>query len=676
MGKKKWWSLLICLLLCFVQVGCKKEDTTHVVPMQELWTVYETEETIYAYTLDEEGGLYTLEYNLKAYADSDRLTLEEAEQLTREELERLNQQEEGRFFLRKCNAKGEPEYSKVLANLLGSNVKTMAVKDGRVYFVPHVPLEEELCAVLYSYCPETDELTVVKEFPYFTSVSRIIPMEDCFYLLGTGVTDNSGKDSRRYEYTGEKLFYYTVSEDKIVEVGIEEPIDICAIGEKELCVYAHMGEEFCLLSYDTSRDTMKVMAKTEEYKMHNMALVSGTEEVVYQSSGRGLVVSSLSDVDVECELYPNGFFWDNNLCCVNGRVACMTIDSSIVQFNLKDVKKESQVLRYIATGFSTDEPYGCGYEMQRTKLEEDKFAMKIMALDKDFDVCLVDTSYSFSHNLKKNGVFYPLNEVPGVQAYLDACFPYVREAATDEDGNIWMLPIAVNIPGVVVNEDLVDDDLVMTDGTSYEDYFAAFAALDQTNRSKVDTPYIALWNEALRQYFAENNSVDTEEFRKLMYVFSEYWADLKENGRAKAAEMWHQHVTDGSDYGAYDIAQMGENTCVYEVPKVSSDSKNVGTCLFLAVNPYSDNLDATLNYISSWIAYTMESEDVPVFFKDRVVGESAYEASVYELYENGEIGFTLDADICAGYDEVLEDITKLEAYIEEAERKLKIYLNE
>ncbi|MBR2407599.1 MAG: hypothetical protein IKB07_01455 [Lachnospiraceae bacterium] len=677
MGKKIWWSALVCLLLCFVPGSCKKKETVPEVPLQEVWTEYETEETILAYTLDEEGCLYTLEYNLKAHADSGQLTLEELEQMTPEELERVNREEEDWFFLRKCNAKGEPVYSKALDRSLSSNVKAMAVKDGMVYFVPYTVLEGDLCAVLYSYCPKTEALTEVKALPHFTLVNRIIPMEDCFFLLGTSEENYfGGVSSSYYEYTGEKLFCYTVSEDKLVEVGIEEPMDICAIGEAELCIYAHMGEEFCLLSYDTEREAVKVLAKTSEYKMHNMTLANDGEDLIYQSFERGLVVSSLSDVDVESELYPDGFLWDNNLCCVNGRVACMTFDGSIAQFNLKDVKKESQVLRYIATGLSSDEPYGCGYKMQRTKLEEDKFAMKIMALDKDFDVCMVDTSYSFSHNLKKNGMFYPLNDVPGVQAYLDACFPYVREAATDEDGNIWMLPIAVDIPGIVVNEDVVADDLVMTDSMSLEAYFATYAALEQTDRKKVDMPYMAFWQTALRQYFAQNNSVDTEEFRKLAGVFSKYWTVLQDVGRAENGEMWHEYVRYGSDYDDYAITQMGENARVYEVPKVSPDSKNVGACVFLAVNPYSDNLDATLDYISSWIAYTMAREDVPVFFKDRVVGESVYETSLYELYRNGEIGFTLDGDICAGYDKVMEDSSKLEAYIGETERKLKIYLNE
>lgn len=341
-------------------------------------------------------------------------------------------------------------------------------------------------------------------------------------MLGTNGSGD-GMRSDAYTYTGEKVMCYIPAEDKIFDLGIENPIDICLAEKGYLFLYAHTKEGFCFFLYDATRDAIKMLARTDEYKMCNMTLANGAEEIIYQSSGRGLVVSSLSDFEVECELYPDGYFWDNSLCCVNRRVACMAFDGSIVQFNLKDVKKENQVLRYISAGFEMDEPYGCGYEMQRTKLEEDKFALKIMALDKDFDVCLVDTADSFSHNLKKNGVFYPLNDVPGVQEYLDACFPYVKDAATDEDGNIWMLPIEVNLPGIVVNENIAKDDVfLMNNRMSHEDYFSAFRALGQEDRSKIAMPQIAFFVEALRQYFAENTSVDTEKFRKLMHTFSEY----------------------------------------------------------------------------------------------------------------------------------------------------------
>ncbi|MGN1083621.1 MAG: hypothetical protein ACI4QX_01340, partial [Lachnospiraceae bacterium] len=402
--------------------GCKKEEKTVDTPVQDAWTVYRPE-NVQAYTLDEEGNLYTFE-----------LVLSESE---------------SEFYLRKYDTEGNQLFSRLLEGQLSSYTQTMTVKDGVLYFAPNLYEENKMCAVLYSYDLETEELTKIKAFPYFEQVNRILVGEDRIYLLGTnGSSGGGGMRSDSYTYTGEKVMYYIPSTGEMFELGIPEPIDICFNEAGNLVLYAHTEEGFCFLLYDETRDAIKTIAKTGVYKMCNVALCNNGEDVIYQTGTRGLVLSSLSDLEVESELYPEGFFWDNNLCYVNGRVACSTFSGSLVQFRLEDVKKENQKIRYISTGYESAEPYGCGYEMQRTKLAEDKFALKIMALDKDFDLCLVDTAYSFSYNLKENGVFYPLNDVPGVQEYLNACFPYVREAATDEDGNIWMLPIGVSIPGL------------------------------------------------------------------------------------------------------------------------------------------------------------------------------------------------------------------------------------
>ncbi len=72
----------------------------------------------------------------------------------------------------------------------------------------------------------------------------------------------------------------------------------------------------------------------------------------------------------------------------------------------------------------------------------------------------------------------------------------------------------------------------------------------------------------------------------------------------------------------------------------------------------------------------MNCPEKPLFFANRMVEEETYEASLYELYLNGEIVFTIEADIYEGYHEVLFDISRLEKYIAETERKLKMYLNE
>lgn len=680
MGKKKWWSLPVCLLFCFMLCGCTKVTIAPAVPLQEVWTEHRTEEYVYAYTLDETGNLYTLEVDLTAQEESGdliqdvfaQLTLEEIMQLTPEELDRMEQKKEC-FFLRKYNVKGEREYSKALDDDLNSCIATMAVKDGLVYFVPYTFVEDEPCAVLYSYCPETEELTKMKELPYFKWVNRIIPMGDCIYLLGKNVEGHGTGDSRKYEYTGEKIFCYTVSEDKLVELGIEEPMDICVAEEGKLGIYAHMGDEFCLLSYDTSRDAMKVLAKTKEYKTANVAFCSERQAVIYGTVARGLVLSSFSDLEVESEIYPNGFFWDNNLCYVNGNVACKVDAGRIIQFPLEAVKCDNKILRYITAHMPFNDPFGCGYEIQKNILSEDKFALKVMALDKDFDVCFVNSRDSFSYNLRENGVFYPLNEIEGIQEYLDACFPYVREAATDRDGNIWMLPVAVDIRGFLVYKEAMEDTILKKDMT-YEEYGLAYEALSEEEKKWAEPPS-SFAEQFVVRYILDNGTIDTEEFRNVLQGMAS-----RSSVQTEKTNDSYVRVFEESSYRAYYRTYVklhqGTEAVVYAEPKLTATDKNAGYCCFLAVNPYSDNLEETLQYIATLVAYMQEREDAPLFFENRKVEDTLFDRSLYELYQNGEILFSVEDDVYAEYYDVMDGTLSVEEFIKEAETKVKIFLNE
>ncbi|MCH5273079.1 MAG: hypothetical protein J1E35_05340, partial [Lachnospiraceae bacterium] len=360
----------IGMLLAISAAGCSKKEKAAERPVQEAWTVYHPE-NVMAYTLDEEGNLYTFEL----YMDT---------------LENASLENEPGFYLNKYDKEGNQVFSRRLKDELNSYISAMSVKDGILYFAPNMYEENRMCPVLHSYDIETEELTPLKAFPYYDKVKRILVGEERIYLLGSSTGGSRRTDS--YSYAGEKIMYYMPATGKRSEFAIAEPIDISFDGKGNLVVYAHTGDGFCFLLYDAGRNAIKTLAKTDIYKTCSMALGSQGEEVLYQTS-RGLVLSSFSDLETESELHPDGEFWDNNLCCVNGRVACMTNQGEIVQFSLAGIKKESKTIRYLALGHEFKEPYGCGYKMQRTRMswdDEDKFALKIMALDRDFDLCLVN----------------------------------------------------------------------------------------------------------------------------------------------------------------------------------------------------------------------------------------------------------------------------------------------
>ena len=65
-----------------------------------------------------------------------------------------------------------------------------------------------------------------------------------------------------------------------------------------------------------------------------------------------------------------------------------------------------------------------------------------------------------------------------------------------------------------------------------------------------------------------------------------------------------------------------------------------------------------------------------MFFENRKVEENSYEHSLYELYRDGAIAFSIDADVYTGYSNVLSGTVSLEEYITETETKVNIFLNE
>lgn len=653
MKKSMKWVLAGAVVLSLTGAACKKEEAYVGVPVQEVCTIYDMENVL-AYTLDEEGNMYGFELEFEEESGTAEVQLS------------------------KWDKEGNCVFSRLFDSEKSSNLSAMAVQDDLLYFVADGFDGANVCSSLYTYHLETEEITFLQSFRYLKRVERILVNGDRVYLLGRNRFGMAGGTSDSYSYNGEKVLWCSLDTKEVFELGFVEPIDMTLTEDGTPVFYIHEEDGFSLVSYNEKSDTVKTLVQTKEYRMNSFALCDEGENVLYHTE-RGLVLSKVSELEVESELYPETSFWDKGLCFVNGRVACKTLNGDLVQFPLEQVKKETETIRFLSVGFESQTPYGCGYQIDRRDFAEeemDKFALKVLAQDKDFDLCMVDTADSISYNLKENGVFYPLNEVPGIDAYLDACFPYVREAATGEDGLIWMLPIEVGIPGFVMDGDKVLEH-GFTGTMTFEEYFRAQAALSEEERNQTDTPWILFLSHFFNQYFGKNDTVDTAVFRDTLKLFSEYYdcIDGYSAGGDGRPTIYHCAV-DSHNYRAYYITEFAKNKVVYPLPKVPGEDKNPGTCLFLAVNPESDRLEETLQYLGDWIAYSMKQEEQPLFFANRMVGEDTYETSLYELYQNGEISFAIESEITEGYEEVVEDCTKLEAYIAETDRKLKMYLKE
>jgi len=661
--------LVIIVVLC---TGCsKKEEDTMLLPVESDFIQYDVK-NLSAYTVDEEGALYTTASSI------------------------LN--EDNTFdskptfdtiptYIHKYDLEGNLIFSHEFDDSI-NYINGMAVNGNKVYFTISGSNKEGVCSILYSYDIGANILEHLYDFNYFESARQLIYLEDRVYVLGnnpysTSSTTNKSEDA--YQSKGEKLVYYSLSDKMVYELGVNIPISMALNEDGTLMINGYLDKEgYCMLQYEPKKDSIKVVANFDSGKFENFAVCDYGKKVIYtyDTNSRGLVMSDVSAIEEESEIYADATCFSNGIYYIKGQVYCTTYSGDLVRFTLNTVQKENRTIRYISPGFQADEPFGCGYSMKRTELEEDKFALKVLAQDKDYDLLLMNSSSYSSYNIRKNGVFYPLNNVEGITEYLDSCFPYVKEAATDEDGNIWMLPIAVDIQGLLVNEEsLAKDHIALKDNMTYEEFYQVQEGMTEELYKKANCNSYVIYLSFFAQYFNKQMDLKDGVFRSKLELFQKYDSHMPSLLDSKIdlnGDFLYEYLMQSSSYELF-LNQIYDDhdLSVYSMPKLNATDKNSGTCTYLAVNANAKNRKETLAYLADWIKYCMRQEKVPLYFQQPVPEDDTLRGSLYELYENGEITFYIDRDVYVdGFFNVIENGGNTEDYIKETGRKLDAYFNE
>ncbi|NLJ95561.1 MAG: extracellular solute-binding protein [Clostridiales bacterium] len=662
-GQLKFLLFSFVLLLC----GCNKNNEELILLDVESDFVHYNAKNITAYTVDQEGSLYTSELINDIFDYS------------------LHEQPNG-VTLHKYDLEGHEVFSHEFDNTIDF-IGSMTVYGSKVYFTTSGYNSDGPCEVLYSYDIETDSLERLYDFNYLYSVKQLIYHNDRIYLLENIASAPNNETKGSNTFTGQSLVYYSFIDENVYGLGVSNPIGMALNEDGTLLIYNYLNNEgYNMLKYDPTNDSIKVIARLETSKFKFFATSDFGNKIIYTNDTypRGLVISEITSMNEEAELYPDATNFHPGIYHVKGQVYCMTNSRDLVRFTLNTFQKDNRAIEYILAGFQPDEPFGCGYSMKRTKLEEDKFALKILAQDKDYDLCIMNTSSYSSYNIKKNGAFYPLNEVKGINEYLESCFPYVKEAATDEDGNIWMLPIGVDMPGLLVNEDnLTKENIELKNNMTYEEFYKIQENMTKELYERTSCNSYVIYLTFFAQCFNNSMDIDNNVFGNTMRLFQKYDSHMPTLNYTNMSREWYEDIIYDYNRNSSYYRNLLEQSLddlplrIYSMPKINASNKNIGACTFLAVNAHTDNHEETLSYLADWISYTMEQEETPLYFKQPIPKEGTLRKSLYDLYENGEITFYVDRDVYVdGFFDVVENGADIEEYIKETKRKLDKYFNE
>lgn len=666
MEKYKRWLLFSMIMLLLFSSGCQKKGKEQTKFTQNLFTEYEAS-NIDTYAVSTEGYVYVV----------DRSYEEEGNFLSKSEIV-LNQYDETGMLLSSNDLNGI------------NYIMCMTIQDEILYFLTPEANNNGIYSELYAYNVNTNEFNRIDEIYQLSSVEKTIYVNHRIYLLGTKAsskdmlmdgTMNQSESVKEYV-----LMYYDIERQELFEVNIDHLISMSVTEDGTLILYGYVSNTgYCLLSYDETNNSVKVIAKYDEAKFDSFAIVNQGNDVIYgyNTNSRGLVLSDVNHLEEEAELYQDAMTLNAELYYVNGKVYCTNWDRNIISFSLEGLQAKNQTIRYIAPETKMDAPYGCGYTMERSAVGLEQFTLKVLALDTDFDLCLIDTNYRGSYDLKRNGVFYPLNDLTGIEEYFSRCYPYVKDAVTNSEGDIWGIPIVINIPSFIVNETyLSEQNLSLSNPCTYEEFLTLQSKLTTKQQSLVDYSRYVIQKDMLNQYFNNNQSMNTDTFRTTLGMLQSYFDVIPPQFSSVNLEYSEDYLYKYCGY-TFDYSMLLEGVPytnslkAYSMPKVEAKNLNIGSAYILAVNPHSDRLADTLSYLESYISYQMERSDYLLFMKHESKVADSLTQSVYDLYRNGKIVFGLDEDLYwDGFEEVLEGKLDIEDYIEETDRKLQIYFNE
>lgn len=592
---------------------------------------------------------------------------------------------------------------------IGEGLNTnLCIEDNYIYYISYLDDGGVALRRLNIESGEVNELFKDKDI---TSVIKMEVINDNIYYIKWSDAHDPEQEQVRYDEHDDYYYMGEIAAVYHIDKGTSKPIDINNVilftktDDDNLLFYAYDSiGGFYFTTFDTQQQQFrdKTYNNTMGY-FFSFAYDSGNDKIIYSKHhDRNLYVTDRKDTGVKAELMRGIIATSGNdtLFRDNHTYILDNVTGKIKRIDNSKAIKNNKPIKIIQPFFYIDAAPGCGYSIDSETISEEEFALTLLSGDSSYDLCLMSSNDDFSRSIRDKEPFYPLNDVPGVKAYLDACFPYIKEAATSESGDIWMIPIAVNANCIVYHEDNCKaEGIHFSEVKSMDDllHIAKDLGNNPNALNRYGLPVLSINEYAISQYInfygVQDNKAnfDTKLFRALCMQMSEIMSPTSSDIDGSRIYM-PVDVGFENYYGNYLFELLMYKFRAYEdtayhllkampLPPIEPGvyTPNSVKCTYICVNPNSDNLENTLAYISD-LCIAMSTQVDTFMLQDTQYysyNDSKLTRDLYEIYSNGIVSFPFSYEIF--WDDYLRyhrGEMELNALIMEIERKVNAYLQE
>ncbi|MGN0619516.1 MAG: hypothetical protein ACI4J7_10910 [Ruminiclostridium sp.] len=482
--------------------------------------------------------------------------------------------------------------------------------------------------VIMRYNADNKTAEQVYAFENCSEVDRLeLDNNNFFALINEG--DNANGEKQLIMIDLENLASSVILSEAIIDFSVDSNGDLLILSED--------NAGYCLTNYHTSENSFSEKIYKGLEGAFGICAYNGDKYIAYgQNIPSGAAIYSLYD-DGNIPVFENRVQFSGNCRLENDKFYCLTTDGiSITDISNALSQRLNDSISMVTSGNYLEAQSVNGFSVKQEIIDDEAFALTVLSNDTKYDLFYLRSRAGCAAEIRDKGAFYPLNEVDGVQEYLDSCFPFVKEAATNKDGDIWMLPILVQPSYIVYNEEnCKKSGLNFYDGMPAEEFVDIVIRYYSEGNTDYDIfgTYIYV-EQLLSDYIMKYNRFDTQDFRELAsliknkiykneeaFCFGSHMTEMYEmNMTADRTEQSFALCFNSSNINIYE-RDWGESAKAMRVPLFTDSGTSISTCVFICVNPFSDNLDKTLEYISALSKNLVEqgAEDDERINRDKVM---------------------------------------------------------
>ncbi len=532
-----------------------------------------------------------------------------------------------------------------------------------------------------------------------------------------------------YYYNGERFLGFSLATGRAEEIPVERIRSVTKKDDRTLFVYAYDFEygKYYFAPYDTEKGVLGEKSHVGDYFnvfLEDFAYDAECDKLLREDVFKSILVAmDPAEIDNQSSFYTvDGVLSGTGLWCQDGR-SYYLLNGQLHRIKNSNYIKEYEPLRIYYNTHVFTMPEGTGFEINMVEVDEETMAMSMMAGDGDYDFLLLSTDSPVAEQIRRVGAYEPLNRVDGVGEYLQESFAFMEEAATDENGAVWMLPCDISCDVLVYNPELckaygadleteysnealwkLQQELEKAEESGKPSYYSYSFLWDRfrvtgryladyavvNKKASFDTPLFRKYS----QWYKEENLRERDGVyryarlnpgagaprvgcaeEEVAAYFEDYFSGVALVATDKHTLSLEYSVNIGGDsYGFldYDFFNVKPMPALEE----SESGSQLASAYILVLNPQSVHLAEAKEFLTV-LTERLNAEE-SIYRTKELQGEyNALERKVHEIYADARIVFAYPDDVFEEeYLKYINGKKSLDEVIPELERKLNLYLKE